>query len=553
MRSSFKLSRIGMLVIEMALGGELARASVSNVYIAQTAAGSANGSSCANASAYTFFNAAGSWGSGATQIGPGTTVHVCGTISNQLVFKGSGTSGSVITLLFESGAVLNATGSVWNANSPIWAVNVSYILINGGVSNTGGATPNIMATQNGSGLTYQLPVTGIAIGGSHDIEIKNFGCANLYVHTSLSDSALTPDTAACVSANPQGANISIHDSTFHDSEDGILFSVAGAGNMNMQVYNMNMYNIDHFLFTTCDPSTASGFYYHDNQIHDPSNWDTTANTYHHDGWLVNANTGQTCTGLYDYNNLYSGNWGANNTSPIFFDNNGGVIESAYVFNDVFLNKSSSVWGNGINIVNGPGPSNGPAHVWNNTVMCPASSPSSSGIQLGGANMDFRNNVQSGCGVFFSTSNATNSSIAAMDYNYYANYVASGDPGFAFNSSHTTSGQTLAQQFIAWRGIVQSLTSGSESHSAASSSAGLNASGTPQSGAATIGTGVNLCAGIISCTGGLAALASTTSAGNTVTPSSRPPTGSWDIGAYEFAGSGGSTQLSPPSAVDVISQ
>ena len=50
-------------------------------YIAQNAAGSNNGTSCANAFAYRFFNNAANWGSGATQIGPGTTVHLCGTFN----------------------------------------------------------------------------------------------------------------------------------------------------------------------------------------------------------------------------------------------------------------------------------------------------------------------------------------------------------------------------------------------------------------------------------------------------------------------------------------
>ncbi len=56
-------------------------AKANDIYIAQSAAGSANGSNCANAYAATFFNTAANWGSGANKIGPGTTVHLCGTIS----------------------------------------------------------------------------------------------------------------------------------------------------------------------------------------------------------------------------------------------------------------------------------------------------------------------------------------------------------------------------------------------------------------------------------------------------------------------------------------
>src|SRR5271157_1591702 len=78
-------------------------ASAGNIYVAQSASGSANGSTCANAYAYTFFNNGGNWGSGSSQIGPGTTVHLCGTITGSagatiLTFLGNGSNGNPITL-----------------------------------------------------------------------------------------------------------------------------------------------------------------------------------------------------------------------------------------------------------------------------------------------------------------------------------------------------------------------------------------------------------------------------------------------------------------------
>ena len=50
-----------------------------DVYIAQSAAGTANGADCADAKAASFFNTISNWGTGAGQIGAGTTVHLCGT------------------------------------------------------------------------------------------------------------------------------------------------------------------------------------------------------------------------------------------------------------------------------------------------------------------------------------------------------------------------------------------------------------------------------------------------------------------------------------------
>ena len=65
-------------------------AAAQNVYIAQVATGGADGSSCANAYAIGFFNSSGNWGTGPAQIGPGTTVHLCGTITTMLTFQAGG-------------------------------------------------------------------------------------------------------------------------------------------------------------------------------------------------------------------------------------------------------------------------------------------------------------------------------------------------------------------------------------------------------------------------------------------------------------------------------
>jgi hypothetical protein len=111
------------------------RAQANNVYIAQIAAGSANGSSCSSAYAVNYFNSPANWTSGTPtgeQIGPGTTVHLCGVFSvpagasNFLEFQGNGAKGKPVTLLFGPGAVLS---------SPYWsgpAINLrgkSYVTV----------------------------------------------------------------------------------------------------------------------------------------------------------------------------------------------------------------------------------------------------------------------------------------------------------------------------------------------------------------------------------------------------------------------------------------
>ena len=95
-----------ILIVAALLDSATAKTRMNDVYIAENASGSASGTDCADAYAVKFFNASGNWGTGAGQIGPGTVVHLCGTITSGLDFSGSGTSGNVIEILWESGAKL---------------------------------------------------------------------------------------------------------------------------------------------------------------------------------------------------------------------------------------------------------------------------------------------------------------------------------------------------------------------------------------------------------------------------------------------------------------
>lgn len=81
---------------------------LANVYVAQTFKGAATGVDCANA--FGMFNYqqaswlqdSGNFSNG--QIGPGTTVHLCGNWTTTPVISGSGTGGSPITVAYEPGA-----------------------------------------------------------------------------------------------------------------------------------------------------------------------------------------------------------------------------------------------------------------------------------------------------------------------------------------------------------------------------------------------------------------------------------------------------------------
>jgi len=166
-------------------------ASATNVYIAQNATGAANGADCADAEPVSFFNTSGNWGSGSSHIGPGTTVHLCGTFtggpgSTMLTIQGSGSSGNPITVLFEPGAQLNAPywgGNPFNGNNgaAIVCAGFNYITIDGGANGT------VQNTANGTGLMYQQGSAGVYFQDCSNPTIKNLTISNIYLKTNVND------------------------------------------------------------------------------------------------------------------------------------------------------------------------------------------------------------------------------------------------------------------------------------------------------------------------------------------------------------------------------
>jgi hypothetical protein len=120
-----------------------ANAQAANIFIAQNATGAGTGGSCANALAVSFFNSSGNWGTGASQIGGGTTVHLCGTISSNLTFQQNGTSGKPV-VLDGAGATMSAyinTGTqYWTIQNCVWSTSYA----------TNSPTQAVIQTQGGA-------------------------------------------------------------------------------------------------------------------------------------------------------------------------------------------------------------------------------------------------------------------------------------------------------------------------------------------------------------------------------------------------------------------
>jgi len=165
---------LALIALRFPLTATAATAS-NNIYVAQNSAGAANGADCADASPVSFFNSSGNWGSGANQIGPGTTVHLCGTITSNLSFQGNGTSGNPV-VLDGTGATMSAyitsSSQYWTIQNCTWSTSYA----------TNSGTQAVIQTGNGAAFgTIQNNHIDIVNSAqviffgniSHDITVQN--------------------------------------------------------------------------------------------------------------------------------------------------------------------------------------------------------------------------------------------------------------------------------------------------------------------------------------------------------------------------------------------
>lgn len=502
-----------------------AQGQAATVYVTQTGSptGNCTGSPLLSAAG---FNAASNWGTGASQIGPGTTVLMCGTVTTGLGFQASGTSAKPITLKFDSGAVMS---------SPVWswlggAINsngYSYLVIDGGANGV------IQNTANGIGMANQAQTAAIQLGpnsgNSSNIEVKNLTCANMFVMIS---GATWPNLELthlnCVYAGGSGGNLSIHDNVMHDVGWAIM-SAGNASSTGINVYNNDIYNFDHGFalgLDSCSPScSANNVSVHDNHVHDTANWDDPADNNHHDGIHIYDNAGSgtmAINGLAIYNNLFDGSWGNHFTAEVYCQQSPGTIANVSIYNNVFAMPNPTAGGNGL--VTCDISAGATMSFYNNTLIGGVAQNGNQFYCFKTANgsVDFRNNVFSNCPVPIGEYNISQPlpSILHWDHNIYQGAV-----------SYWGWGSSVYTSLAAFQSACGcDLTGSSFTSTNYTSSLGVPLLGSP-----ALNAGSNLCS-LLGCTGSLQPLASDTSAGDTQQPTTRPTgTTAWDIGAFELGG------------------
>ena len=475
------------------------------VYVGQSTVGSGDGSSCVNAHSAAWFDSSASWGTGAGQISAGDVVHLCGTISSTLQAHGSGLSGSPIAIYFEPGA--NISMPVCPTAGCLSTNGQSYILIDGG------GTGVVENTANGSGLANQLASNGIVADSCNDCTIEYVTVQNIYQHTSSSDTSGGAQSTGGLDIS--GSNLIVTDNTIDNAGMGI-YADWGSADANDQINGNNIYNTNWAIASVrqTNGGTIGPTYIYANHLHDWANWDTTSDTFHHNGLHCYTGGGLSTlphySGLYFYDNRIDGREGADGTASVWPEDVsqgsacGDSTSNIYLFNNVFDTSDNT-----------PGdayvyPTCCNVHVWNNTLESPSTASNRLLMLEYGGTVDVRNNLFDHANVLVDDASPSAVTLSpAPDYNLYA---TGGSNAFVCNGYYG-----FPSGFSKWQSCIHG-----DSHSGTTPNASLNADGSLEAGSSATGAGTNLTS---LCSGALVPLCSN------IYGAPRPVSGPWNAGAF----------------------
>lgn len=286
-----------------------------DIYVAQTAAGADNGTSCANAKSINWFTNYTSWTAGGGIVGAGDTVHVCGLVSNTVICWNGGSAGSPLTISGEPGQKWIAP--TFPFTFVIYIGSASYITL----SNVW-----IECTSNGLGLGFtNLFNAVIADGGSH-LVVDRCVITNTYVRTPGGSETNTGATSPTGIRFQNGSDwIVRHSVLYQVGEAGIAF-----GRLNAAVYtnwladSNIVYGANHGIqgYDNTD-SKVFGVYIRGNRIDGSYVWDGTGGVpefYHHNGIYFWADNNGSAMGRMDISGNNIGpkmGTGPQTTSEIF--------------------------------------------------------------------------------------------------------------------------------------------------------------------------------------------------------------------------------------------
>ena len=490
--------------------------SASDIYVAQTAQGADTGSDVANTHSVDWLSAAANWGTGASQVGAGTTVHLCGTFTNTVTLQGSGTLISPITVFFESGSKFSVP--TWSPANPIISLgSQSGIVIDGGNDGT------IEATDNGAGLTYSNSITGISLTGGSRVVIKNLTIQNLYVlpypGAGLSSSNTFASGNGIIVTGDGVGNITVSNCILHDMYCGF----GGAYGIGCSNYTMTRCTAYHCNWGGAFGDASSNAFLNGMTVdhchfYNWMNWDNYLDNRHHNGFFTWAMQGGCATNITYCDNYVGPGFGVQNTSGLFIQGN---VFSLLAYNNVFDGSDGTSPADGLIYTDLKAiKCLSTVQVFNNTFIGYGVPLNCTGDQYG-TNTSVYTFINNEC---FLTTNSwafvlhygSNSVLVADTNNYVHSTKRYG--AFVFSTTSGGGGQTLAQ----WR------SAGYDLHSL-TNDPNLDGNYQPQTNSILIGAGANLT--VLGVT-------------NDYAGNARPATGNWTIGAYEYGSAGGGSTTIP---------
>jgi hypothetical protein len=512
--------------------------SAANIYITQS--GTPTGACTTNVQNAAFFNNSSNWGSGSNQIGPGTTVLICGTFTGsagatQFAFQGSGTSGNPVTLRFDTGTQL--TAPYWSANGAISCSNRSYIVVDGGTSGL------IQNTANGTSLTYHQASTGFNASNCANSEVKNLTIKNIYVNQGSSSSA-TDSAGANTQAivfNGSSTNSIADNNTVSQAKTGIMFCADSNGDdSNIQIYENAISDIDWGINVGGGDSgdTFNNVSIYKNTITNWTNWQFPTNAYHQDG-IILFNVGNPSAGITAniWDNYIHGDLGVGSPTGFIYC---ADFSTCTIYNNVLINSGNLIYGI---MWLGQGNNMGKdMYVYNNTIVANNRNDICITLNITGTS-SIKNNVCTGpsgimaFGSYHSSFSSFAATVGTSDNNDWN--IGTGNAFGSLASGATTSYST-------WQ------SSGYDANSKQSSpQLSSTAPYTLQSGSPAIGLGTNLTSqstGTLD-TGAPQTFGVSSSCGSGCL--SRPASGSWDAGAYPYTSTIGSTPAPPTNLTAVV--
>lgn len=551
MKSLFGLIRI-MSYLSVLICILVSSAFAEDFYIAQNSAGGDIGANCSNAHSSAWFNTSGNWGAGAGKISGGDTVHLCGTFSNtnnappMLTFQGGGSSGSPVTLIFETGAKLEAY--YWGSSGAINLNGNNYLVLDGGA--TCGYINGVKTTCNGiirntkagassetcpdgNPCTYPFANdTGSALIRTTDganatgIEIKNLQLGPLYLRP-LATTVYQGMSTSAIMIYPTIPNeIRVHHNIFEGAGKMLMIGNgynAPSGTVSgYYVYNNDFSNMCWGMTIAYGPNT--GTFVKNIQIHDNkfSDWRWARNNFssgvgdpcHTNGTMLfigwgdyrPSYIGDNTSNIYNnyfYGSLRGGYQGSSPSGYLSGQDNFGPVN---IFNNLVVDTEPG--GSGGGGIYSQSSGSGGQKVYNNTV-----------IREGGACINLRNDRESQFGKPVVKNNICVSGSFIETYDAVPNgFITDYNDGYG-----TTSAWVVYNIGAGYNPVSLSTwksTYGQEAHGI-TSNPNLDGNYKPQASSPIVAAGVNLTSmGITALNYDRAGVA-------------RPSSGAWSIGAYQY--------------------